>query len=129
MQQMRPYQPEQFWETAHSRVPAEKVGAGLGVRNVGGGRSSSEAAAFYRARETNMRRLLKKAQLPSHPRAFELGSGGGYWVNFFATLKPSLFVGSDISSTAAARLGETYANNLFYCLQEPESWSKIADKG
>jgi SAM-dependent methyltransferase len=122
---MSSYQPKEFWESAHSKVPADKVEAGLGVRNVGGGRSSLEAAAFYRARETNMHRLLRKAQLPLQPRILELGSGGGYWADFFSAFKPASFVGADISSTAVSRLQQTYPNYLFYCLQDSGAWSQI----
>jgi hypothetical protein len=128
MEQTKQYQPQQFWESAHSRVPTEDVRAGLGVRNVGGGRSSREAAAFYRARKINMGRLLKKVGLPTHPKIFEMGSGGGYWVNFFTAFQPSIFIGSDISSTAILRLGKAFPNYLFYCLENQTSWRSIEEK-
>src|SRR5436305_2521388 len=101
---MAPYQPRDFWENSHSSVASNDVNLGSGVRYVGGGESDAEADALYRLRKVNTQRLLAKCNLPQAPRIFELGSGGGYWVEFFGHLAPRVFVGSDLSATARERL-------------------------
>jgi Methyltransferase domain len=127
---MESYKPNDFWETSHSAVPSFAVGRGIGVRHVGGGQSNLEAEALYRLRGLNASRVLRKGKLPPNPKIFELGSGGGYWVEFFRRLQPKLFVGSDLSKTAVQRLAELYPDYEFITMTPPEeAWSRIQSRG
>ena len=124
------YKPTDFWETSHSTVTSAEVDRGLGVRYVGGGQSNQEAKALYRLRRLNAARLLRKYKLPPNPRIFELGSGGGYWVDFFRHLEPKLFIGSDLSKTAVQRLSEQYRDYEFVTMTPlEEAWSRIQSRG
>jgi len=124
------YRPTRFWESSHAAVTAEKVRAGIGMRHVGGGESDAEAAALYRLRGANASRVLRKCSLPANPRIMELGSGGGYWVEFFRQLDPEIFVGSDLSMTAVERLSSRYPDYKFVCMLETEqAWSRIQSLG
>src|SRR5438477_9105075 len=100
---MPTYTASDFWETSHTDVGSGEVERGCGVRHVGGGHSTGEARALYRLRQINADRVLKSANLPARPKIFELGSGGGYWVDYFQQFSPSAYVGSDISPTAVER--------------------------
>jgi hypothetical protein len=127
---METYKPNDFWETSHSSVASSGVDRGIGVRHVGGGQSNLEAQALYRLRGLNAGRVLRKCKLPPNPKVFELGSGGGYWVEFFRRLEPGLFVGSDLSKTAVQRLAELYPNYEFVTMTPPdEAWSRIQSRG
>src|SRR4051812_41905072 len=97
---MHVYKPSDFWEKSHSSTAADDVNLGLGIHHVGGGQSLHDAAALYQLRRINLMRLLKKRPLHNEPSIFELGSGGGYWVEFFKESQPRSFVGSDLSTTA-----------------------------
>jgi hypothetical protein len=124
------YKPTDFWETSHSTVPSSEIDRGVGVRHVGGGQSNLEAEALYRLRRLNAGRVLRKCKLPPNPKIFELGSGGGYWVDFFRRLEPKLFVGSDLSKTAVQRLLELYPDCEFVTMTPPEeAWSRIQSRG
>jgi 2-polyprenyl-3-methyl-5-hydroxy-6-metoxy-1,4-benzoquinol methylase len=127
---MSNYKPDDFWETSHSSVPGAEVKLGSGVRHVGGGHSDREADALYRLRRLNAKRILAHASLPSNPKIFELGSGGGFWVNFFRSIAPALFLGSDISSTAVERLASNNPDSQFVCLKDGKSaWDQIFAQG
>ncbi len=85
---------------------------------------------MYRLRRLNAGRVLQKCKLPPNPKVFELGSGGGYWVEFFRHLEPKLFVGSDLSKTAVQRLSELYPDYEFVTMTSPEeAWSRIQSRG
>jgi hypothetical protein len=127
---MSSYKPTDFWEASHSTVASSGVERGIGIRHVGGGQSNLEAQALYRLRHVNARRVLRKCKLPPNPRIFELGSGGGYWVEFFRRFEPKLFVGSDLSKTAVQRLSELYPDDEFIIMTPPEeAWSRIQSRG
>src|SRR5438045_2535282 len=97
---MKNYQPTEFWEQSHSAVPVSDIRLGMGIHHVAGGQSEPEAKTLYRLRAMNARRILRRCPLSPNPKIFELGSGGGYWVEFFRALQPRAFVGSDLSHTA-----------------------------
>jgi hypothetical protein len=127
---MPAYKPTQFWEESHSAVAAQDVNLGSGVRYVGGGQSALEAQALYRLRNLNARRILQASKLPPRAKIFELGSGGGYWVAFFQAFNPSVYVGSDLSTTAVERLSTIYPGHEFVQLvPADEGWSQIRGFG
>lgn len=127
---MAQYQPEHFWQKAHSAVQDSAVKAGFGVWQVGGGANDREAAALYVLRTANMRRALAKCALRPAPKIFELGSGGGFWVQFFSDLRPSTYVGSDLSETAVTRLRVEYPGRTFVDMKlGDEAWQKISGHG
>jgi 2-polyprenyl-3-methyl-5-hydroxy-6-metoxy-1,4-benzoquinol methylase len=126
---MPAYQPENFWQKAHSAVDESAVKAGTGVRHVGGGANDLEAEALYVLREVNMHRILRKCAPPARPAIFELGSGGGYWVRFFAQMQPAAYVGSDLSETAVARLRTQHPTAAFVDMKSPDAWPEIARRG
>jgi len=123
------YKANDFWEKSHLGVASENVNRGFGVRHVGGGESDVEAAALYRLREINANRVLRKCSISSHPKIFELGSGGGFWVDFFHRLNPALFFGSDLSPTAVARLRSNYPDDKFVSVADDEAWLQIKQAG
>lgn len=119
-----------FWEKSHSSVSSSAVGLGSGIRHVGGGQSNLEAKAMYDLRRTNALRVLRKCVLPANPRIFELGSGGGFWVEFFRQFDPSLFLGSDLSLTAVDRLQSLYPNCSFVSMDDASAgWEQIEQRG
>jgi SAM-dependent methyltransferase len=127
---MPDYQPEHFWQKAHSGVQESAVKAGFGVRYVGGGADDQEAEALYVLREVNMLRAISERAIPARPKIFELGSGGGYWVQFFSRLQPSVYVGSDLSETAVARLRSQFPGSVFVDMKpQTEAWSEISGRG
>lgn len=124
------YQPEKFWQKAHSTVQDSAVKAGFGVRHVGGGANDQEAEALYTMRKVNMHRALEKCALAPGPKIFELGSGGGFWVQFFSQLRPSAYVGSDLSETAVARLRTEHPERVFVDMKTgSDAWREIASHG
>jgi hypothetical protein len=127
---MAHYKPTDFWEKSHSAVVTAKVDQGVGIRYVSGGQSNLEAEALYRLRHLNADRVLQKCKLPPNPKIFELGSGGGYWVDFFRRFEPKLFVGSDLSKTAVQRLSQLNPDYEFITMTPPEeAWSRIESRG
>lgn len=127
---MDTYKPKDFWEKSHSAISGDEVKLGFGIHHVGGGQSDSEAAALYRLRRANARRILDECDLPPNPRIFELGSGGGYWVEFFRGFKPATFVGSDLSKTAVDRLSSSHPDYKFIATQsDTDAWSRIRELG
>jgi len=127
---MAQYNPEHFWEKSHSEVKSSNVKLGIGVQHVGGGESEAQAEALYIMRKVNMRRLLRKCRNIRKPRIFELGSGGGYWARFFRMMEPSLYVGSDLSSSAVSRLRAEFPQAKFVEMNPPAlAWQEIAGHG
>jgi hypothetical protein len=127
---MSAYKPHEFWERSHSHVSPDDVKLGFGIHHVGGGQSDSEAAAMYQLRRINANRVFRKCALPPNPKIFELGSGGGYWVEFFRRFKPSAFVGSDLSGTAVERLFSLHPDYQFITMEPPDhAWSRIESLG
>ena len=127
---MSAYKASDFWERSHSSVSSSDVELGSGVRHVGGGQSNPEAEALYCLRQINASRVLRKCRLPANPRIFELGSGGGFWVEFFRQFDPSLFLGSDLSVTAVDRLQSLYPDCSFISMNEASAgWEQIGQRG
>lgn len=97
---------------------------------MGGGQSKPEAKALYCLRRVNANRVLRKCGLPANPKIFELGSGGGFWVEFFRQLSPSLFLGSDLSPTAVDRLRSRYPSCSFISMDDPSAgWEQMRQHG
>jgi Methyltransferase domain len=126
---MPAYKPSDFWEKSHSSVASTDVSLGRGLRYVGGGQSDLEAEALYRLRRINASRVLRTCQMPATPKIFELGSGGGFWVEFFRAFTPSLFVGSDLSLTAVDRLRTRYPDCTFVAMDDDTAWEKTSQGG
>src|SRR4051812_44459569 len=127
---MKPYTPSDFWEKSHSSVTPSDVNLGLGIHHVGGGQSFHDAAALYTLRRLNLRRILGKHPVPNQPNIFELGSGGGYWTQFFKSYRPRMFVGSDLSNTAVERLSSKHPEYKFVSMQNGnEGWLEIEKLG
>jgi hypothetical protein len=127
---MSAYNPRDFWEKSHSSVPSADVSLGYGVRHVGGGQSDLEAEALYCLRQINATRVLRECGLPANPKIFELGSGGGFWVEFFRQFKPSLFLGSDLSPTAVDRLQSLYPDCSFVSIDDGAlAWLQANQQG
>lgn len=127
---MPTYKPNEFWEKSHSHVSPDDVNFGFGIHHVSGGQSNFEAETLYRLRRLNANRVLRKATLPANPKILEIGSGGGYWVEFFQRFLPKVFVGSDLSDTAVERLSALYPSYEFVAMTSPEeAWSRIRQRG
>jgi SAM-dependent methyltransferase len=127
---MSAYKPGDFWEKSHSSISSADVELGSGIQYVGGGQSNPEAKTLYCLRRINARRVLRKCALPTNPKIFELGSGGGFWVEFFRQFSPSLFLGSDLSATAVDRLQSLYPNYSFISMADASSgWEQIKQRG
>jgi hypothetical protein len=127
---MDTYQPADFWEKAHAAAPADDINLGLGIHYVGGGVALRDAAALYKLRKLNLGRVLRKKRLPTRPKIFELGSGGGFWVEFFQQFEPQKFVGSDLSLTAVQRLSAKYRYCDFVHMNpEMNPWQEVAEAG
>src|ERR1700730_3484998 len=127
---MQAYKPGDFWEKSHSSIVESDVNLGLGVHYVVGGKSNVEAEALYSLRRINANRVLRKCRLPASPKIFELGSGGGFWAEFFRQFKPSLFLGSDLSPTAVDRLQSLYPDFSFISMSDASAgWEQMRQRG
>jgi SAM-dependent methyltransferase len=122
------YSPQSFWEEKHREVNQGDVKLGVGIQYVGGGQCEAETKALYQLRQLALQRTLGKVtgEIKS---IFELGSGGGFWANYFQRREIQNYFGSDISSTTVERLKEQFPKYTFACAEDTKSfWQSVVGK-
>ncbi len=93
-----PYDPARYWSSLHERSDLSAVG-----------QSAFPAAInvwLYRIMEGNLRRFLHRYDLlrPRPARAFDVGTGTGYWVRMWRSLGVSMVDGCDLVPAAVERM-------------------------
>lgn len=122
------YSPSTFWEEKHREVEQGDVKLGVGIQNVGGGQCEAERKALYYLRELALERTLKKSS-GEIKSIFELGSGGGFWANYFQKKGIQNYFGSDISPAAVQRLKEQFPQYAFASAENLRLfWQSISEK-
>ena len=97
-----PYDPDAYWRTLHERNDLSAVG------------QSGLPAAFnvwlYRTLAGNVRRFVRRQRLDQPPpaRAFDVGSGTGFWVDFWHARGVWQVDGCDLVPAAVERLNARY---------------------
>lgn len=97
-----PYDPDAFWRTLHERDDLSAVGqSALPV---------ALNAWLYRALAGNVRRFIRRHRLdqPPPPRAFDVGSGTGFWVEFWHARGVWQVDGCDLVPAAVERLSARF---------------------
>ena len=97
-----PYDPDAYWRTLHERDDLSAVGqSALPV---------ALNAWLYRALAGNVRRFVRRHRLdqPPPPRAFDVGSGTGFWVGFWHARGVWQVDGCDLVPAAVERLSARF---------------------
>jgi len=97
-----PYDPDAYWRTLHERDDLSAVG-----------QSALPVALnmwLYRALARNLRRFVRRHGLdrPPPPRAFDVGSGTGFWVGFWHERGVWQVDGCDLVPAAVERLNARF---------------------
>ncbi|HET7725839.1 MAG TPA: class I SAM-dependent methyltransferase [Candidatus Limnocylindrales bacterium] len=97
-----PYDPDAYWRTLHERDDLSAVGqSALPV---------ALNAWLYRALAGNVRRFVRRHRLDQPPpsRAFDVGSGTGFWVGFWHARGVWQVDGCDLVAAAVERLSARF---------------------
>jgi SAM-dependent methyltransferase len=95
------FDPTDYWNARHLRYPGLE---GVGFIGLGAAYNSW----LYKIRGRSVRRLLRRLDGIEDFRVFDVGSGGGFYLDIWHDLGVAELVGSDISDVAVQRLRERF---------------------
>lgn len=102
------YEPKRFWN--------DLLSGSFNLRGVGHYRLSEEQnRLMYEQKRETLRKALREQGIviDATTRVLEVGTGVGYWTDFFASLGVRHYTGNDIAEVSVRRVSERYPGYTF----------------
>jgi len=107
-QEMIDFDPREYWEQRLSNMSLNTVGH----RNLGG----KYNYWLYKIKKRQLEKCLHKYQIATERKSIlDIGSGSGFYIDFWSNKGASRIVGIDITKAAVNFLKKKYPRYSFYC--------------